>query len=200
MQKIKLSKSLLNKEELLMNQLQALELIEVEDIQSTEVAKFEITDLNSLNWVFRKVAALKSKEKEIKQVADVERERIADWERGELSTISNSLSFFENMVQAYHAKQLAEDPKAKTISTPYGKSKTRKSSEAPEKQDEAKLLEYVIENEMAEFIKNSVKWADLKKSLKIVEISGEKVVVDENGQIVPGVTVKPESISFSLEV
>jgi sulfur carrier protein ThiS len=183
-----------------MNQLQALELIEVEDLQSPEVAKFEITDLNSLNWVFRKVAALKSKEKEIKQVADVERQRIADWERGELSTISNSLSFFENMVQAYHAQQLANDPKAKTISTPYGKSKTRKSSEAPEKQDEEKILQYVIENEMDEFIKNSVKWAELKKSLKIVEISGEKVVVDGNGQIVPGVTVKPESISFSLEV
>lgn len=183
-----------------MNQLQALELIEVEDLQSQEVAKFEITDLNSLNWVFRKVAALKSKEKEIKQVADVERQRIADWERGELSSISNSLSFFESMVQAYHAKQLAEDPKAKTISTPYGKSKTRKSSEAPEKQDEEKILQYVIENEMDEFIKNSVKWADLKKSLKIVDISGEKVVVDGNGQIVPGVTVKPESISFSLEV
>lgn len=183
-----------------MNQLQALELIEVEDLQSPEVAKFEITDLNSLNWVFRKVAALKSKEKEIKQVADVERQRIADWERGELSSISNSLSFFETMVQAYHAKQLAEDPKAKTISTPYGKSKTRKSSEAPEKLDEEKLLQYVIENEMDEFIKNSVKWADLKKSLKIVEISGEKVVVNENGQIVPGVTVKPESISYSVEV
>lgn len=53
---------------------------------------------------------------------------------------------------------------------------------------------------MDEFIKNSVKWADLKKSLKIVEISGEKVVVDENGQIVPGVIVKPESTSYFVEV
>jgi Bacteriophage Mu Gam like protein len=183
-----------------MNQLQQIELLEVEDLQSPEVAKFEITDLNSLNWVFRKVAALKSKEKEIKQVADVERQRIADWERGELSSISNSLSFFETMVQAYHAKQLAEDPKAKTISTPYGKSKTRKSAEAPEKHDEEKILQYVVDNELFGFIKQSVKWADLKKSLKIVEISGEKVVVDENGQLVPGVSVKPESISFSMEV
>lgn len=182
-----------------MNALQQAELMDVEEIQSQD-KPFEITDLNSLNWAFRKLAALKSKEKEIKQVAEVERERIAQWERGELSTISSSLEFFENMISVYHAKQLAEDPKAKTISTPYGKSKTRKSSEAPEKQDEEQILQYVIENELDEFIKNSVKWADLKKSLKIVEISGEKVVIDETGQIVPGVTVKPESISYSVEV
>ncbi|SDM18080.1 host-nuclease inhibitor Gam family protein [Bacillus sp. OK048] len=161
---------------------------------------FQITDLNSLNWVFRKLSALKTKEKEIKQLAEAERQRIADWERGELSTISNRLESFETMIAAYHAKQLEQDPKAKTISTPYGKSKTRKSGEAPEKQDEEKILQYVIENEMDEFIKNSVKWGDLKKSLKIVDISGEKVVVDENGQVVPGVTVKPESISYSVEV
>lgn len=182
-----------------MNSLQQIELLEVEDIETQEI-KFEITDLSSLNWAFRKLTALKSKEKEIKQVANEERERIADWEKGELSSLNGSIGFFEGLIQAYHANQLAEDPKAKTISTPYGKSKTRKSGETPEKQNEEKVLQFVIENELDEFIKNSVKWADLKKSLKIVEISGEKVVVDENGQLVPGVIVKPESISYSVEV
>jgi hypothetical protein len=33
-----------------------------------------------------------------------------------------------------------------------------------------------------------------------VEINGEKVVVDENGQILPGVIVKPESTSYVVEV
>lgn len=185
-----------------MNALQQIELMEVEEMEYSDLqdTRFEITDLNSLNWAFRKLSALKSKEKEIKQVANVERDRIADWEKGELTSIHNSVSFFEGLVTAYHAKQLAEDPKAKTISTPYGKAKSRKSSESPEKENEEAILQYVIENEMEEYIKNSVKWADLKKSLKIVEISGEKVVVDENGQLVPGVTVKPESISFSVEV
>jgi hypothetical protein len=182
-----------------MNSLQQIELMEVEEIQSQET-RFEITDLNSLNWAFRKLTALKSKEKEIKQLANVERDRIAEWEKGELTSVTGSIGFFEGLIQLYHANQIAQDPKVKTISTPYGKSKTRKSGEAPEKQDEEKILQYVIENELDEFIKNSVKWADLKKSLKIVEISGEKVVVDENGQVVPGVTVKPESISYSVEV
>jgi hypothetical protein len=161
---------------------------------------FQITDLNSLNWVFRKLAALKSKEKEIKQLADAERQRIADWERGELSPISSSLEFFETLIATYHAKQLEADPKAKTISTPYGKSKTRSNKAAPEKENEEVILQHVIENGMDDYIKNSLKWADFKKAVKIVEISGEKVVVDENGQVVPGMTVKPESISYSVEV
>ncbi|MFI8492193.1 host-nuclease inhibitor Gam family protein [Peribacillus butanolivorans] len=182
-----------------MNSLQQIELMEVEEIRSQET-NFEITDINSLNWAFRKLTALKLKEKEIKQLANVERERIAEWEKGELSSITNSTSFFESLITLYHAKQLAEDPKAKTISTPYGKSKTRKSKETPDKANEDVILQYVIENEMDEFIKNSVRWADLKKSLKIVEISGEKVVVDENGQIVPGVSVKPESTSYFVEL
>ncbi|MGP9039781.1 host-nuclease inhibitor Gam family protein [Cytobacillus kochii] len=182
-----------------MNQLQQIEMMEVEEIQSQETP-FEISDLNSLNWAFRKLAALKSKEKEIKQLANVERDRIALWERGELTTIEGSVEFFENMISVYHAKQLESDPKAKTITTPYGKSKTRKSKEAPEKANEEEILQHVIENNMDDYIKNSVKWADLKKNLKIVEISGEKTVVDENGQLIPGVTVKPESITYSVEV
>lgn len=181
------------------NALEQLELTEVEEMQEQE-QRFEITDKESLNWAFRKVSALKSEEKEIKQLANVERDRINAWEQKELNPIHNSISFFEGLIQKYHAEQLAENPKAKTISTPYGKSKTRTSKEAPEKQNEEVLLQYVIENEMDEYIKNSVKWADLKKSLKIVEVSGEKAVVDENGQLVPGVYVKPASISYSVEV
>lgn len=186
-----------------MNQLQQYELNEVEDVNSfrSEVENnFSITDINSLNWAFRKAAALKAKAKEVKQLADAERERIAEWEKSELSSINNSLEFFQNLVTEYHAKQLAEDPKAKTISTPYGKSKSRKSSEQLEKANEEDILLYVIENELEQFIKNSVKWAELKKSLKIVDLNGEKFAVDENGQLVPGITIKPESITFSMEV
>ncbi|PEA80789.1 host-nuclease inhibitor Gam family protein [Bacillus pseudomycoides] len=183
-----------------MNSLQAIELAEVDELQVAEQPQFEISDLESLNWAFRKLTALKTKEKEIKQLADVERNRIALWEQNELNPIHNSISFFESHIQRYHAEQLAADPKQKTISTPYGKSKTRKSKETPEQNDKEQLLQYAIENELDDCLKTEVKWGDLKKKFKIVEISGEKVVVDEDGQIVPGVKIKPESISYSVEV
>ncbi|TCW58977.1 Gam-like protein [Bacillus thuringiensis] len=182
-----------------MNSLQAIELAEVDELQDAE-QRFEIHDLESLNWAFRKLTALKAEEKKVTTLANVERDRIANWEKNELNPIHDSIGFFESHVQRYHAEQLAADPKQKTISTPYGKSKTRKSSEAPEKADEAKLLDYAIENELDDCIKTEIKWGELKKKFKIEKIGGEKVIVDEDGQIVPGVTVKPESISYSVEV
>ncbi|MEB9507783.1 host-nuclease inhibitor Gam family protein, partial [Bacillus anthracis] len=160
-----------------MNALQQNELLEVDQLQDAE-KQFEITDINGLNWAFRKLTALKAQEKEVSTLANVERDRITEWEQSELKPIHNTISFFETHIRRYHMEQLAADPKQKTISTPYGKSKTRKSKEAPDKGDEALLLDYVIQNDLAEFIKNSVKWADLKKTLKIVQIGDEKVVVD----------------------
>ncbi|MCZ6942399.1 hypothetical protein EJ131_18030 [Bacillus mycoides] len=183
-----------------MKSLQAIELAEVDELQVAEQPQFEISGLESLNWAFRKLTALKAEEQKVTTLANVERDRITQWEQNELKPIRNSISFFEIHIQRYHAEQLAADPKRKTISTPYGKSKTRKSSEAPEQKDKAQVLQYAIENELDDCLKTEVKWADFKKKIKIVEISGEKVIVDEDGQIVPGVTVKPESISYSVEV
>ncbi|MGO0742483.1 host-nuclease inhibitor Gam family protein, partial [Bacillus licheniformis] len=53
---------------------------------------------------------------------------------------------------------------------------------------------------LTEFIKEDVKWGDLKKSLSIKEVGGKKVVVDENGQAVPGIEIEPASTSFKVEV
>lgn len=191
-----------------MNSLQKEELqfvdafIEDADETQTEQLKqtFKVTDLNSLNWVFRKVSALKSQQKEIKALADGERNRITFWEQKELSHIEDNLSFFEGLVSEYHAAVLSENPKQKTLSTPYGKAKARTSKAQPEKVNEELILQHVIDSNMDEFIKQSVKWGDLKKSLKIVEVEGKKAVIDDNGQVVPGVEVKPEGITFSMEV
>jgi hypothetical protein len=184
-----------------MNPLLKEELHDVEEVLD-EAAKqrFQITDLDSLNWTFRKLSALKEKEKEIKTLAEKEKMRIEHWERQELSSVTSSMDFFHSLIAEYHAAVLTEDPKKKTLSTPYGKAKAKSNKEQPESVDKELILNHVIESNMDEFIKQDVKWGDLKKSLKIVEISGEKVVVDGNGQIVPGVAVKPESISYSVEV
>ena len=48
-----------------MNALQQNELLEVDQLQDAE-QQFEITDINGLNWAFRKLAALKAKEKKLR--------------------------------------------------------------------------------------------------------------------------------------
>lgn len=187
-----------------MNQLQLQELndweLPAEESQEELKKRYQITGIDSLNWAFRKVAALQAKSKEVETLAAAEKQRIDQWASTELKPIENSIEFFKQLITEYHAKQLEQDPKSKTISTPYGKSKSRATKEQPDKENEELILQHVIENGMDDYIKNSVKWADLKKSLKIVDISGEKVVVDENGQVIPGVAVKPESITYSVEI
>lgn len=183
-----------------MNELQKVELLEVENTEQSEKELFQITDMNSLNWVFRKLAALSAKEKDVKQLADAERERINDWENRELISLHNDKNYFESLVSAYHAKQLEENPKAKTLSTPFGKSKSRASKPQPKPVDKDKLLQHVKATGMTEFIKEEVKWGDFKKLLHIHEADGQPVVIDENGTIVEGVEVEPSSLSFKVEV
>ncbi|NPC94813.1 hypothetical protein HOO54_22215 [Bacillus sp. WMMC1349] len=185
-----------------MNPLQAFELSEISNNNqaSQDHPQFEIMDMNSLNWAFRKIAALKTQEKEIKALAATERQRIEEWESSELKPIKDNLSFFEGLVSAYHIKQLEQDPKTKTLSTPYGKSKSRATKEQPKQADKEKLLHHVKEAGLTEFIKEDVKWGDLKKSLSIKDVDGKKVVLDENGQAVPGVVIEPAVISFKVEV
>ena len=185
-----------------MNPLQAFELNEISNnsLQQESRPQFEITDMNSLNWAFRKIVALKTQEKEIKALAATERQRIDEWETQELKPLADNLAFFEKLVSVYHSKQLDQDPKAKTLSTPYGKSKSRTIKEQPKPTDKDQLLKHVKEAGLTEFIKEDVKWGDLKKSLSIKEVGGKKVVVDENGQAVPGIEIEPASTSFKVEV
>jgi len=183
-----------------MDELKAWELdVECQDQEELK-QRFEITGLDSLNWAFRKLAAIKAKEEEIGKLVERELERIKLWETEQKKAIQQDKEFFEGLIQQYHAKQLAADPKAKTLSTPYGKSKARATKAQPDKADEEALLHYVKANKMDEFIKESLKWGDLKKTLKVVSIGEKEIVVDNNGEVVPGAIVKPASITYSLEV
>jgi Bacteriophage Mu Gam like protein len=183
-----------------MNELQKVELLEVENTEQSEKESFRITNIESLNWVFRKLAALSAKEKDVKQLADAERERINDWENRELVALHSDKNYFESLVSAYHAKQLEENPKAKTLSTPFGKSKSRATKEQPKAVDKDKLLQHVKETGMTEFIKEEVKWGDFKKILHIHEVDGKPVAIDESGTIVEGVEIEPASLTFKVEV
>lgn len=171
----------------------------MEEIKEVVEERFEITDVSSLNWVFREVLApLKAKVEQVRELEAEEIDRIKSWAENKTRGPLQEIGYWEQRIADYHLELLRTDPKQKTISTPYGKSKTTTSRAQPQKADESKLLAYAKENKLTDFIKveESVKWGDLKKSLKVV---GDNVV-DENGEIVEGATVKPETISYKIEL
>lgn len=167
------------------------------DVEAEREA-YAITDLNSLNWAFRKLHAIQKKESEIKSTTQREYDRIQDWELAELKKFEGDKDYFTSLIHTYHQKQLLEDPKAKTLSTPYGKSKSRSSKDKIIKYDEKILLSHVRGQD--EFIKKTLRWGEFEKSLSIVDVDGEKIILDSNGAIVQGASIKPAKTTFSLAV
>lgn len=166
-----------------------------------EVKKpFEITDTSSLNWVFREILApLKEKVKRTKELETAEIDRIKTWAENENRGPLQDIEYWEQRISDYHLELLRTDPKQRTISTPYGKSSSRRSGEAPAKGDEDKLLQYAKDNELTDLInvKESIRWADFKKNLEVV---GNQVVDVRTGEIVEGAVVKPETVTCKVDV
>lgn len=175
------------------------EIHEIETVES-EHQGFQITDLSTLGWAFRKIADIKAKESEINTYAKVEIDRIKEWQNKELGKTGDSLDFFQSHVERYHFNALMNDPRAKTLSTPYGKSKSTTRKPTPESVDNGALLAHIKQNGLTEFIKEDVKWGDFKKQLRVAELDGALIAVDEDGAEVPGVIVTPEKTTFTVEV
>lgn len=186
-----------------LNQLQEKELFELYEQDPQEKEIFIIKDISGLNWVFRKINAINAKLNEIKSLANSERERIDAWEKKESSVLESDIEFFEQKITEYHSQVLADDPEQKSIVTPYGKVKSTTYEAQPEKLNEEALIEYVIEKNLP-FVEpiptKKLHWSELKKTLHVVQKGSKQVVIDEDGQEVPGVIVKPKNTTFKVEV
>lgn len=172
---------------------------ELQVAETEEKEPFQIIDDGSLSWVFREILIpLKAKVERTKALAKIDYERVEKWEQNELRAPLQDIAYWEQRIADYHLDLLSKDPKQKTISTPYGKSKTTTSAEQPDKGDEEKLLKYAKDNKLTELIKveETIRWGDLKKTLKVVD--GK--VIDENGEIVEGAKVKPQTVTCKVEL
>lgn len=170
-----------------------------ENFETHEKERFEITDISSLTWVMREVLKpLKEQVQQTKELEAAEIDRIKSWAENETRGPLQEIEYWEQRIKDYHLELLEKDPKQRTLSTPYGKSSSRRSKAQPDKADEEKLLKYVKQNELNDLLKveESVRWGELKKKLKVV---GDNVV-DENGEIVEGAIVKPETITTKVEL
>lgn len=169
-----------------------------DDAQESE--KFTIENLETLSWAFKELSALRVKENEINNLAKKELEIIQRWQTNELNKIEGNALYFKGLIHDYHYRRLLSDPKAKTLSTPYGVSKSRAAKPTPEKENEELLLEHVNKNDLKQYVKESLDWGNFKKSIQVAEKNGVFVAIDENGESIPGVTIKPENTSFTVEV
>jgi hypothetical protein len=151
-------------------------------------ATFTIDSLDKAIWAVRKIDQHRHRFAEATKAAGAERSRIDQWLEGERQRLATSTGHLETLLARYHADQLAEDPKRKTIRTPAGDLVARKSPDRVEV-DETVFVPWAERN--AEDLLNPPKprtpaKAEIKKRVGDIMSDGQVVNAD-TGEFLPGV-------------
>src|SRR5690606_8797507 len=143
--------------------------------------RFKITNLESLNWVLRKMVALDEQLAEKCELAEREMDRIQAWIDKERKSIEESRQFFTTLIAEYAKEQRAKDPKWKA-STPYGKVSFRKQ-QPKWNYDDKKALEVVKAAGLDQFVrvKHELDKETLKDAVQVMEDG--RVVEPQTGTI-----------------
>ncbi|MBW7465323.1 host-nuclease inhibitor Gam family protein [Staphylococcus aureus] len=81
------------------------------DLQERELETFEqddrfkVTDLDSANWVFKKLDAITTKENEINDLANKEIERINEWKDKEVEKLQSGKEYLQSLVIEYYVTE-----------------------------------------------------------------------------------------------
>lgn len=169
---------------------------ELEELKE-EHQGFRVTDLDSANWCFRKLQALKEQREEFEMLAKAEIDRITNWLNTELKKIEVNEEFFNMLLSSYAVEQRKANPKFK-ISTPYGKVSFRKQQPKWNYEDKT-VLKALKRSNMLNLIKTTeeVKKAELKKVCSVVN---GKAVIADTGEIIEGITVEEQPEAIKIEV
>lgn len=185
------------------NALLEMELDELQEItfqlpEAEVKERFQITNLDSLNWTLRKLAALDAQLLDKRELAAKEKARIQEWLDKETISIEQSREFFMGLIEQFARNQRSIDPKWKA-STPYGKISFRKQQ--PKWQyDEKKALETLQEAGLEQYVRT--KYELDKVALKdAAHVRDDGTVADPTtGLIIAGVTVTEQPEALKVEV
>jgi len=164
---------------------------------SDENNEFIIDDDKKAEWALRKIAG---EREEAQRYINVCKSMILEYEekiRKEEEKLIKKTSFLEAKLQQYFQSVKYKSTKTqKTYKLPSGV--LRLKYQQPEfKRDEDKLVNWLKENKLLDFIKvkETPNWVELKKNIKI---SGNRAV-SEDGQIIEGVEVVEKPPVFEIE-
>ena len=171
-----------------MDEITSYELSEIEsltELEEEEKKRFKVTDIQSANWVFRKMKYIDNKVNESKQLYESELLRLNTWKDKEIKRYAELRKFFEGLITEYILEEKDKDPKFK-LSTPYGSAYIKTS---PEKwnYDEEELIKWLEKNNSSLIeIQKSVKKRELKEYAAVVK---GKAIDINTGEEIQGITI-----------
>jgi phage host-nuclease inhibitor protein Gam len=150
--------------------------------------QWRVQTLGAADWAMRKVAKLDRESTAISDTAAEEIDTITKWRDAEFARIAPQREHWTWLLADFHEKQLAEDPKAKTIKLPHGALIARKQPDNIEIED----------------VKTAMAWCHacnddyLRFPDPELNRSAIKAAVLKNGEIIPGVEVVVGEIKYSV--
>lgn len=172
--------------------------------EQTEQETFEVSDLETAAEAQRKIAYYMEQQQKIDQIAENQIEpweqkieKIEMWQKQEKEKYAQRQAFYENRLEQYMRQDVEEQKKKghkprKSIKLPYGEIKLAKQQPEFQRND-TELLGYAKKNGFLK-VSEDIDWSSIKRKCKVF---GDKLI-DENGQIVPGVTVVERDDKFTI--
>lgn len=170
------------------------------DENPIDVEGFQIEDDASAAWAMRKLLHAEQERQKNVEVGEAEHQRIDAWLERVNSKFNRDIEFFEGLLRVYAVKQRAEG--RKTIDTPYGSVKSRQTQAKFQVHDVDQFLSWADKNcPDAITVKVSPSVSALKGlvSVEHTDTLGWVAMMD-TGEIVPGVSVEPADVSYTVEV
>ena len=154
-------------------------------LQSDEEAEAILVRINKRNRA--KMAAQRE--------AEEWKKKVDAWLYSRVNSIDEANASDEAKLQVY-AEDRLKNSKRKSVSLPSGKFGFRKGQPKIEHQDDV-LLRYAKEaNQNYVKVKESLDWSGLKNSCVI----DHDKMIDENGEVLPGITIHPAEQTFYVSV
>ena len=161
-----------------------------EQIVERQSERFEIKDDATANWAFQRLADIEAIRVKKMKKYQIYIDQANEWKKREVGVLEDKASYLRSLIEAYRLTK-----PDKKVSVPAGKVVIRHSNEAI--YDDGKLLDFARIN-YPSLIKTeyTVKKGELKKNLSL---DGNGHYVDENGQIVSGMSYEPvETVTYKV--
>lgn len=161
---------------------------------------YRIYDEVALSATLRAIKEVQEEKDIAKAQYDEAIAHLNTWYKERTDKLDKEIQFRESQAIDYHERVLVDNPKKKTLDTPFGKVKSTTRKATFTKPDSDVLLAVLESNGLTDYIKTktttTADWVMYKKTLTIV---GENVV-DETGVILEDVEIEQAATTFKVEV
>lgn len=161
---------------------------------------WRIDDERGAEWALRKLARAEAHLDEIHLQAEEWTRRITEWAADVKAGPERDAAFFRAHLEWWARRRRDEDPDAKSVRLPSGEVSTRETRAAVEIADPAAVLAWARDRypDLVR-VREDVQVSTLRGAVAISD-DGHVRTSNEAGDEVPGVAVRPASISVSVKV